>query len=171
MGHCPRREAVAFTAPVPGPVLIARASAFLQYDRMFFVYLDDFGHVGPYFDKDHPQFNTSPVFGFAGFAIPETQIRSFSSFFLQLKSNVCKADLETCEKPAFRWEKKGTNLFTKKSIEKYPSVRQAGFRVIDEIRQRGGFIFYYGREKIKYVSDLRAVGLQTTIGQQGSVSE
>jgi len=130
---------------------------------MMFVYLDDFGHVGPYFERAHPKFNTSPVYGFAGFALPEEQVRPFSSFFLQLKQYVCANDLRVAQEEAARWEKKGTNLFTRKAVEKYVNVREAGFRLIYEIRMRGGFIFYHGREKVRGRCDLHPNGLKTTV--------
>lgn len=130
---------------------------------MFFVYLDDFGHSGPYFDRGHARHNANPVFGFAGFALPDDQVRPFSSFFLQLKQHVLSHDLMKCGKPVYRWEKKGTSLFTKTSIVKYSAVREAGFRLLNEVRLRGGFVFYYGREKMRSRDDLRSVGLQTTV--------
>lgn len=41
---------------------------------MIFAYLDEFGHNGPYISRDHKQYNTSPVFGLAGFLMPEAQV-------------------------------------------------------------------------------------------------
>lgn len=130
---------------------------------MLFVYIDDFGHPGPYFNRNHPRHNTSPVFGYAGFALPEQHVRAFSSFFLQLKGHNLAHEAERASKPIYKWEKKGTNLFTKNSIDRYPSVRQMAFRLMDEIHQRGGFIFYHGKEKFKEVENLNPVGLQTAM--------
>ncbi|WP_085943717.1 hypothetical protein [Achromobacter insuavis] len=36
----------------------------------YVVYIDEFGHVGPFLSRDHAQYKTSPVFGFGGFLIP-----------------------------------------------------------------------------------------------------
>ncbi|PKD78280.1 DUF3800 domain-containing protein, partial [Escherichia coli] len=36
----------------------------------YVVYLDEFGHVGPFLSRDHAQYKTSPVFGFGGFLLP-----------------------------------------------------------------------------------------------------
>lgn len=131
--------------------------------QMLFAYLDDFGHSGPYIDRADSKHNTSPVFGFAGFVLPDSQVRPFSSFFIQLKGNTLKRDLDACGKHVARWEKKGTSLFTRKALERYTSVRESGFRLLYEIRKRGGFVFYYGREKMRDRDDLKSVGLQTTV--------
>ena len=34
---------------------------------MLLAYIDEIGEPGPYVAKDHPRFNTNPVFGYAGF--------------------------------------------------------------------------------------------------------
>lgn len=130
---------------------------------MFLVYLDEFGHAGPYVASDHPQHNTSPVFGYAGFALPAEKARSFSSFFLQLKSNLLQVEISASGKPVHRWEKKGASLFRRNSLNRYPHVRQAAFRVAGEVAKRGGFVFFYGREKFRDRVDLNPVGLQKTV--------
>lgn len=135
-----------------------RASAF-----MIFAYLDEFGHAGPYYGVQHPKFNTSPVFGVAGFLLPETAIRPFATRFLKLKSNLLGPEIERSKKHAYEWEKKGSSLFTPTSITKYPQIREAMFRLINEVRNSQGKIFYYGREKIRDTQEVRANGLYTTV--------
>ena len=130
---------------------------------MLFVYVDDFGHSGPYVSRNDPKHNTSPVYGFAGFALPVEELRGFSSFFLQLKQNNLTEDIVKAQKPVYRWEKKGTNLFTKNSINKYRAVREMGFRLLGEITKRKGSVFYYGREKERGAEARNPVGLQTTV--------
>ena len=39
----------------------------------YFAYLDEFGHIGPYISRTDPRYNDSPVFGLAGFVLPERQ--------------------------------------------------------------------------------------------------
>ena len=34
---------------------------------MLFAYIDEIGEAGAFISKDHKRFNTSPVFGYAGF--------------------------------------------------------------------------------------------------------
>jgi hypothetical protein len=130
---------------------------------MIFAYLDEFGHIGPFYGRDHPQYNTSPVFGLGGILLPEHSVRSFATYFLKQKTNLLGQDIATSGKQPYEWEKKGTNLFTPRSIEKYPEIRQSAFRIINQVRTSQGKIFYYGREKIRERNDLNANGLYKTI--------
>jgi hypothetical protein len=130
---------------------------------MLFVYVDDFGHSGPYVSRLDPRHNTSPVYGFAGFVLPAEEVRGFSSFFLQLKEHNLAGDAQKAQKPIYLWEKKGTNLFTKNSIHRYRAVREMGFRLLGEVSKRRGFVFYHGREKARGDEARNPVGLQTTV--------
>lgn len=130
---------------------------------MIFAYIDEFGHAGPYFGKDHPRFNTSPVFGLAGILLPEAKVRPFATKFLKRKSELLSIEIERSGKNGYEWEKKGTNLFTAKSITRYPNVRESMSRLINEIRNSQGRIFYYGREKIRNTEVVNANGLYTTV--------
>jgi hypothetical protein len=130
---------------------------------MIFAFLDEFGHNGPFIHRDHPKHNTSPVFGLAGYLIPENQVRHFGTFFLKRKAELLSHDIQRAGKQAYEWEKKGTNLFTANSIVRYPEIRSSMFRMMNEIKSRDGKIFYYGREKIKDRFDLNANGLYKTI--------
>lgn len=146
------------TALIPGPTPTAWASAF-----MIFAYLDEFGHIGPYFARDHARHNTSPVFGLSGILLPEASIRPFATFFLQKKSALLAQDPTRMDRPFYTWEKKGTNLFTAKSATRYPAVREAMFSILNELRRRGGRTFYYGREKFRGVEDGNPTGLYKTV--------
>ena len=131
---------------------------------MIFAYLDEFGHVGPFFSRAHPQHNSSPVFGIAGILLPEDAVRPFAGFFLHRKNELLAGDIQKSGKPPYAWEKKGTNLFTANSIEKYPNIRQTAFRLINQIKTCRGKIFYSGRQKIKGQSeDLNSNGLYKTV--------
>lgn len=116
---------------------------------MIFAFLDEFGYNGPYISRTDKKFNTSPVFGLAGFLLPQSCVRSFGSCFLQLKENYLAADPTRNGRDFFEWEKKGTNFFTARSIEKYPQIKTCMFRVLNEIEKRNGKTFYHGREKIR----------------------
>lgn len=37
---------------------------------LYFAYLDEFGHIGPYVARDDPAYNDSPVFGLGGMILP-----------------------------------------------------------------------------------------------------
>jgi hypothetical protein len=47
----------------------------------YIAYLDEFGHIGPFVSRDHPQHNTSPVFGLGGFVLPSSKVRAFATWF------------------------------------------------------------------------------------------
>ncbi len=143
---------------------IARASACLGgCVSTNFVYLDEFGHIGPYMSRSNPRYNESPVFGLAGIILPETAIRPFATRFLQLKQHLFKREIEKANTIGALWEKKGTEIFTTKHVAKYRHYRATGFRLINDIRNCGGKIFYYGREKISGTTNVNSIGLYTTI--------
>jgi len=128
-----------------------------------FVYLDEFGHIGPYMSRTAKRFNESPVFGLAGIILHEATVRPFATKFLQLKQHVFKAEIKNSGVQASHWEKKGIEIFTAKKLARYPHFRSTGFRVLNYVRGVGGKVFYYGREKIAGRTDLNAAGLYTTV--------
>lgn len=130
---------------------------------MIFVFLDEFGHNGPYFSRSHPRHNTSPVFGLAGYLMPESSVRNFGSFFINRKRDLLNEEITRSGKHAYEWEKKGTNYFTANSIRKYPKVRSGMFRMLNEIKSTNGKLFYYGREKRRETEEVNPNGLYKTI--------
>ena len=114
----------------------------------FFVYLDEFGHIGPFISRTDPKHSTSPIFGFAGIALPIDEIRIFSMFFYKLKCKLLAWEIENkATVPAYQWEKKGASLYTVNNIEKYEALRHATFRLMNKIKSSNGFLFYSGIEK------------------------
>jgi Protein of unknown function (DUF3800) len=128
-----------------------------------FVYLDEFGHMGPFMARTAAKYNESPVFGLGGLILPEAAIRPFATKFLQLKEHIFKNEIKKSGVIAGAWEKKGTSIFTAKQLAKYPHFKSTGFRLINSIRNAGGKIFYYGREKIAGTTDVNPMGLYTTV--------
>jgi hypothetical protein len=128
-----------------------------------FVYLDEFGHIGPFMSRAAPKYNESPVFGLAGIILPEKAIRPFATTFLQLKAHVFEGEIKKSGLLASQWEKKGIEIFTPKQVAKYPHFRGTGFRLINHIRDCGGHVFYYGRVKIQGSTAVNSIGLYTTI--------
>jgi hypothetical protein len=128
-----------------------------------FVYLDEFGHIGPFMGRKAKRYNESPVFGLAGIILPETAIRPFATKFLQRKAHIFKSEIEKSGVIASHWEKKGTQIFTAKAIARYPHFRSTGFRLLNSIRSAGGKAFYYGREKISGTTAVNPIGLYKTI--------
>ena len=100
---------------------------------LYFVYLDEFGHIGPYISSDDPKHKTHPAFGLAGLVLPYTEVRSFSTYFFQLKNHLLSPELDLSEDHPAKWEKKGSALYTLKNIQKYPELRTTTFRLINNI--------------------------------------
>lgn len=115
----------------------------------YFVYLDEFGHIGPFVSRQDAKHNTSPIFGLGGIALPLEEVRSFSSFFYRLKCDLLSWELSQTSVPAYQWEKKGSALYTTQNVQKYQELRRATFRIMNRIKRAQGFVFYYGLEKWK----------------------
>jgi hypothetical protein len=142
------------------PCRKARVSVFLDAGMTIcLVYLDEFGHIGPFMSRDSPKHNESPVFGLAGIILPEQAIRPFATKFLQLKEYIFAGEIKASGKLASHWEKHGTHIFTPKLVARYPHFRSTGFRILNYVRDFRGRVFYYGREKIRGTLDVNSVGL------------
>ncbi|MER3384870.1 DUF3800 domain-containing protein [Pectobacterium aroidearum] len=126
--------------------------------NIYIVYLDEFGHDGPYISKSHPQHNTHPVFGLGGFVIPASRVRDFSHYFFKLKQQLFNAyDIPEARKKAqangerFQlscWEKKGSKQYSVKNLIKYKDqLTRSTNRIINTITKYGGFLFYVGEAK------------------------
>lgn len=113
---------------------------------LYFAYVDEFGHVGPYVARTHPQHKTNPVFGFGGFLLPATAVRDFGELFLTLKRSHLGQEMKGRGKTdAVTWEKKGSALYTAKNYEKYPGdVTRMTRRLLDGITDLGGHTVYIG---------------------------
>jgi Protein of unknown function (DUF3800) len=159
-------------ALIPGPVPIRCGlpciwgrtfSGALRIMTVHFVYLDEFGHLGPFMARNAPQYNENPVFGLAGIILPQQAVRPFATKILQLKGYIFRDEIRRSGKTSSHWEKKGTEIFTAKQVAKYPHFRATGFRLLNYIRDSGGKVFYYGREKISGTTDVNSIGLYKTV--------
>lgn len=45
---------------------------------MLLAYIDEIGETGAFISRDHPRFNTSPAFGYAGFVVPAEHARELA---------------------------------------------------------------------------------------------
>jgi len=126
--------------------------------QLYIVYLDEFGHVGPYISEDHPKHNTHPVFGLGGFVLPAAKVRSFSSFFFRLKQQLFssyeipkarkKAEEKGRDFQLSTWEKKGSKQYSVANLKKFKSfLTDSTNRIINRITNDGGFLFYVGEAK------------------------
>jgi len=116
-------------------------------NSFYVAYLDEFGHVGPFVSRSHAKHNTSPVFGLGGFVLPVERVRSFASYFYQLKCNLLAFEIERAGIPAYLWEKKGASLYTTENVLKYAELRRATVRLLNRIESDEGMVFYVGLQK------------------------
>ena len=65
-----------------------RVSGASEKSVTYIAYLDEFGHIGPYIDRTHPQHNDSPVFGLVGIVLPLDEARAFATWFFQRKCDL-----------------------------------------------------------------------------------
>jgi hypothetical protein len=130
---------------------------------LYFAYLDEFGHIGPYVARDDPAYNDSPVFGLGGMILPASSVRQFSTWFYQLKCNMLAWEIQKSGQHPATWEKKGSALFTTINVEKYRQVRTAANRILNKIRASGGHVFYVGLEKNRPVAEFKAQALYLTV--------
>ncbi len=133
---------------------------------MLFVYLDEFGHIGPFIDRRHSRHNDSPVFGLAGFAIPADSARHFGTWFFEKKYQMLGAEIELSGKHPWEWEKKGVSLYRSKSLHRYSWLRHFTLRLFSKIQGLDGFIFYYGIEKTATLDEHNPIGMYRNILRQ-----
>ncbi|WP_420197536.1 hypothetical protein [Dietzia maris] len=52
---------------------------------MLLAYIDEIGETGAFISRDHPRFNTSPAFGYAGFVVPAEHARELAQHHDKVK--------------------------------------------------------------------------------------
>lgn len=127
---------------------------------MHFVFLDEFGHIGPFVARSHSKYNTSPVFGVAGFFLHERHVREFATWFYNYKNDIYREDIRKSSKHPTTWEKKGNEIFT--SGRSYKTKR-IGYTLINRIIRVDGGIFYHGIEKHAVPEKSNPTGLYYTV--------
>jgi hypothetical protein len=127
------------------------------------VYLDEFGHIGPFVSRGDLRHKTSPVFGMAGVAIPVERVRELSMLFFKAKNKLLAWEIQQSQVTPSQWEKKGSSLFTVKNITKYPELRRTAIRLLNKINSIGGFVFYTGIEKRKQRNEHTSEGLYFSV--------
>jgi hypothetical protein len=127
---------------------------------MHLVFLDEFGHIGPFVSRAHPEFNTSPVFGVAGFFMHERYVREFATWFYKFKNDIFETDIARSHKHRATWEKKGNEIFTSGHVYK---TKRIGYSLINTIQKFGGKIFFHGIEKHEDPDHSNPTGLYYTV--------
>lgn len=130
---------------------------------LYFAYLDEFGHIGPYVGRDDPFYNDSPIFGLGGVILPYDQVRSFSTWFYQLKCRLLEWEIEQARRHPSTWEKKGSALYTTTNVTKYRELRRATNRLLTRLSKVEGRVFYVGLQKDRPVTEFNAQGLYLTV--------
>lgn len=142
-------SSIADHAPTPEGRLWAAfcVSAADYSDRVLIAYLDEFGHVGPYVSPEHGKFFHNPVFGYAGIILPASNVRAFGAKFEHQKARQFRAEIFQSGKHPRRWEKKGAEIFTTGSYDRYPERVPFIAGLADYLIRRQGKIFFYGEVK------------------------
>ncbi|WP_433861754.1 DUF3800 domain-containing protein [Streptomyces sp. L7] len=113
---------------------------------MLLAYIDEIGEPGAFIARNHPRFNTSAAFGYAGFIVPSDSARYFGAIFDTEKRRLFKAEIEAAEHPG-RWERKGSSIFRPDTNTRFPHQLRVFNYLVRRIRELGGCLFYYADEK------------------------
>jgi hypothetical protein len=114
---------------------------------MWTLFLDEFGHEGPFLGKENPKYNQSPIFGFGGLAFESNQVIKFADDFAQMKSKLLS--------PKYRHKEiKGKDIFESRGLDEEKTesryredTANKASRFLSFITRHGGKIFYSGFEK------------------------
>lgn len=124
---------------------------------MYLGYFDEFGHNGAFIARDHPKYNTHPVFGIGGFIIPADNVRQLSGVFRHVKETGLKEEIQAKViakgKPVEHWEKKGASLLTTNNVRKYREVRGMVNRLLNTLDRLDAKVVFYGQEKPRGTND------------------
>lgn len=115
---------------------------------MLLAYLDEVGESGAFVSKTHARFRTSPGFGYAGFVIPDFNVREFGSIFTEEKRDLFSANYEAAENPG-AWEIKGAAVFRAKTPTYAPQNIRVFQNLCRQLARLEGNLFYYVDEKPK----------------------
>lgn len=129
----------------------------------YVLYLDEFGHPGPYIARNDSRHNTSPIFGLGGFFLPVEKVRAFSTYFFQLKNRLCRDELASHATPAYQWEIKSSAVYRPKNIQNYPELRRTTNRLLNRITSDAGQVFYVGILKYMTPEESDSAKLYTAV--------
>lgn len=113
---------------------------------MLVAYIDEIGEPGAFVSKEHPRYNTSPAFGYAGMILPEHRARFFGSVFVERRRQLFAGEIAKAENPG-QFEQKGSTLFTRETPSRGRQYERAFRHLAREVVRLGGHLFYYADEK------------------------
>jgi len=131
--------------------------------NMFLVYLDEFGHIGPYLNRESGKFSESPVFGLAGLILPVDEVRPFATWFYKRKCELLEFEINKAGEHPATWEKKGSSLYTVKNLTKYRELRAFTNRFLNRIAACGGRVIYVGLHKQADVKEHKPLRLYLAV--------
>jgi hypothetical protein len=117
-----------------------------QTGTVLLAYLDEIGETGAFVSRDHPRYNTSAAFGYAGFVVPAAHARAFGAVFQREKQILYRPLLAAAEHPG-RWERKGSDVFRAETPTRFPAQLRVFGSLVRQARQLGARLFYYADEK------------------------
>lgn len=115
---------------------------------MLLAYLDEVGESGAFISKNHPKYNTSAGFGYAGFVIPESAARDFGATFQREKRTLFSTEFAAAKNPG-QWEVKGSSVFRSKTPVYSPQNIRVLMDLCRNLLESGGRLFFYVNEKPK----------------------
>lgn len=113
---------------------------------MLLTYIDEIGSRTEYVSKDHPKYNTSPAFGYAGFIIPDDKAREFGAYFVSIRNRLYREEYNKSDIPG-RFEVKGSDVFRVNKYKLYPQNIKYFMKLVNKLNYLGGKIFYFVKEK------------------------
>lgn len=105
---------------------------------MYLLYLDEFGHPGPYIPSD-PRHQQHPLFGFAGFVVDGRRWRDFDREFLRLKTRFYKEEVERAQ----TLEGLRPERYEPKRLRSRRDIRFTS-HIMGLVGKCGGCVFAYG---------------------------
>ena len=127
-------------------LFIVNTSLHHYANSMHLAYIDEIGETGAFISHDHPKFNTTPAFGYAGFIIPAETSRAFGQIFARERNQRFAAKLAETKAPG-RWEVKGADMFRPSTPRDRPENIRIFGGLIQALSAHGGQLFYYADEK------------------------
>lgn len=96
---------------------------------------------------DHPKFFHHPVFGYAGIVLPAQNLRAFGAKFEWVKARQFRVEILASGKHPRRWEKKGSEIFTTGSHDRFPQRVDFIADLSAYLARLHGRLFFYGERK------------------------
>jgi hypothetical protein len=141
----------------------------LRHDGVVLLaYIDEIGETGAFISREHPRFNTSPAFGYAGFVVSADRARQFGARFQREKQVLYRREIAHADHPG-RWERKGASIFRPDTLDKHPAQVRVFNGLVRGLRALDGHLFSYADEKP--VGTPKQTGLDTVERETGAMRE